>query len=314
MAYGSLLGVFLLGTLTRYATEMGAIIGMIAGFALNLALWLHPAAIHMGGFTVPKIAFTWYVLIGSVVTFAVGSLFSLFGSSRRKTATVVILLACMVPAANLRAQTYNFSEVDSLMSDALAAKQLPGGVIFIGSGGNVVFHKSYGNRAEDPAIEPATEDTIYDMASLSKCISTSVAIMQLYEAGKLQFDDPVVKYLPDFAAAGKSNITVRQLLTHYSGLREDVTLTDAWSGKAEGVKRAMESVPYGPPGVTFKYSDINFITLGAIVEKLSGEPLNEYAAKHIFKPLGMTHTTYLLRRVEGSDRADRSQRRQADGR
>ncbi|HEY9137432.1 MAG TPA: exo-beta-N-acetylmuramidase NamZ domain-containing protein, partial [Terriglobus sp.] len=122
--------------------------------------------------------------------------------------------------------------------------------------------------------------------------STSVAIMQLYEQGKLQFDDPVVKYLPEFAAAGKSNITIRQLLTHYSGLAPDVSLKDAWSGKAEGVKRAMESVPAGPPGVKFVYSDINFITLGAIVEKLSGEPQDVYAAKHIFGPLKMTETGY----------------------
>ena len=117
--------------------------------------------------------------------------------------------------------------------------------------------------------------------------------MQMYEAGKLQFDDPVVKYLPEFAAAGKSTITVRQLLTHYSGLAPDVSLKDAWTGKGEGVKRAMESVPAGPPGVKFVYSDINFITLGAIVEKLSGEPLDVYATKHIFAPLGMTDTSYL---------------------
>ena len=86
---------------------------------------------------------------------------------------------------------------------------------------------------------------------------------------------------------------MRQLLTHYSGLAPDVSLQDAWSGKAEGVKRAMESVPAGPPGVKFVYSDINFITLGAIVEKLSGEPQDVYAAKHIFGPLGMKDTSYL---------------------
>jgi SSS family transporter len=293
VAYGSLLGVFLLGTLTKYATQTGAIIGMIAGFALNLACFLptilHTQSLHIGGFALSKIAFTWYVLIGAVMTFAVGSLFSVFGKPKAKAITA--LLACVMLTPHTKAQ--NFSEIDTLMQQALDTKQLPGGVVVIGSGGKVVFHKAYGNRAEDPTIEPATEDTIYDMASLSKCLSTSVAIMQLYEQGKLQFDDPVVKYLPAFAAAGKSNITIRQLLTHYSGLREDVQLTDAWTGKGEGVKRAMESVPYGPPGKTFKYSDINFITLGAIVEKLSGEPLDVYATNHIFDPLGMTQTAYL---------------------
>ena len=296
VAYGCLLGVFLLGTITKYATQAGAIVGMVVGFALNLVCFLSKSALipalHVAGLDLSKIAFTWYVLIGSVVTFVVGSLFSFAGKRRVATAAVVVLMV-LVGSSAAGAQTYDFSSLDTIMQQALAAKQLPGGVLVVGSGDKVVFHKAYGNRAEDPAVEPATEDTVYDMASLSKCLSTSVAIMQMYEQGKLQFDDPVVKYLPEFAAAGKSNITVRQLLTHYSGLKEDVSLADAWTGKAEGVKRAMVSVPYGPPGRTFKYSDINFITLGAIVEKLSGQPLNEYAAQHIFKPLGMTMTTYL---------------------
>ena len=292
VAYGALLGVFLLGTLTRYATQFGATVGMIVGFALNLALYLPKIlpvpSLHVGTFALSSIAYTWYVLIGSVVTFAVGSLFSIRGSSKR-TALAVVLLLC---ASTARAQGYNFSEVDTLVNGALQAKLLPGGVVAVGSNGHVVYQKAYGNRAEEPAVEPMTDDTVFDMASLSKCMSTSVAIMQLYEQGKLGFDDPVVKYLPEFAAAGKSNITIRHLLTHYSGLAPDVSLKDAWSGKAEGVKRAMESVPTGPPGVKFVYSDINFITLGAIVEKISGEPQDVYAAKHIFGPLKMTETGY----------------------
>ena len=123
-------------------------------------------------------------------------------------------------------------------------------------------------------------------------LSTAVAVMQLFEGGKLQFDEPVAQYLPAFAANGKGGITVRQLLTHYSGLREDVPLSDPWSGRDEGVRRAMDSIPYGPPGATFRYSDINYIALGALVERLSGEPLDVYAAKHIFAPLGMQHTGY----------------------
>ncbi len=293
VAYGSLLGVFLLGTLTRYATQNGAIVGMVTGFALNLAMWLQPGAVHIAGVTVPKIAYTWYVLIGSVVTFAVGLLASVFSRKPLRTRAVALLAVCMVYAAGASAQTYNFSEVDTVIQQGLADKLMPGAVLVIGSGGHPVYRKAYGNRAEDPAIEPMTQDTVFDMASLSKCMSTSVAIMQLYEQGKLHFDDPVVNYLPEFAAAGKSNITVRQLLTHYSGLAPDVSLADAWSGKAEGIRRAMESVPAGPPGVKFVYSDINFITLGAIVEKLSSEPLNVYAEKNIFAPLGMAHTRYL---------------------
>jgi uncharacterized protein YbbC (DUF1343 family)/CubicO group peptidase (beta-lactamase class C family) len=120
--------------------------------------------------------------------------------------------------------------------------------------------------------------------------------MQLYEEGKLQFDDPVAKYLPEFAANGKEGVTIRMLLTHYSGLPEDVSLKDPWGlaapDKAEGIARAMASTLYGPAGHTFKYSDINFITLGALVEKLSGQPEDVYVAEHVFKPLGMSDTFY----------------------
>ncbi len=308
VAYGSLLGVFLLGTLTRFATQTGAIVGMIFGFALNLFLWLWPANSGFtwthGGTTqyigVPHVAYTWYVLIGSVVTFAIGALVSLVHPRRTPviaTVTALTVVLCARPGALAQtaptSQTADFRAVDTILNTAIAHNELPGAVLIVGNNGHVAYHHAYGNRAVDPAIEPMTEDTIFDMASLSKCLSTATAVMQLYEQGKLHFDDPVAKYLPEFASNGKGAITIRQLLTHYSGLREDVVLTDVWSGKAEGVKRAMESVPYGPPGVTFKYSDINFITLGAIAEKLSGESLNEYAAKHIFAPLGMTHTGYL---------------------
>jgi len=296
VAYGALLGVFLLGTLTRYATQFGATMGMLAGFAFNLVLYLPKItsmpSLHVGSFALSSIAFTWYVLLGAVVTFATGSLFSFIVKPRTRSLTVIVLFS-LICASTMHAQTYDFSAIDMQMQQGLKDKLLPGGVVAIGSNGHIVYEKAYGNRAEDPSIEAMTEDTIFDMASLSKCMSTSVAIMQLYEQGKLQFDDPVVKYLPAFAAAGKSNITIRQLLTHYSGLSEDVSLKDAWSGKAEGVKRAMESIPYGPPGRTFKYSDINFITLGAIVEKISGEPLDVYAAKHIFAPMAMKDTAYL---------------------
>ncbi|WP_419803852.1 sodium:solute symporter family transporter [Terriglobus sp.] len=309
VAYGSLLGVFLLGTLTRFATQSGAIIGMVVGFALNLFLWLAPKGMnvvfHLDGvhvFEPGLIAYTWYVLIGSAVTFAVGALASLPGRAQRRAVVVVLCGALLLPALPLPAQTasgsasaqsYDFKPVDSILTAAIANQELPGAVLVVGHNGRIVYHRAYGNRALEPVVEPMTEDTIFDMASLSKCLSTATAIMQLYEQGKLQFDDPVVKYLPEFAANGKSSITVRELLTHYSGLSEDVNLKDVWSGKAEGVKRAMQAVPYGPPGVTFKYSDINFITLGALVEKISGEPLDVYASKHIFQPLGMTETAYL---------------------
>ncbi len=337
VAYGCLLGVFLLGTLTRYATQAGAITGMITGFALNLALWRQPAAVHIAGITVPKVAYTWYVLIGALVTFVIGSLASLIfrKQSARRIAVPVLLLFCLsfpkgicfiahgqttTPGGPSFAQakgglssearpsspTPDFSAASAAINTAIAEKKLPGAVLVVGHKGQIVFHQAYGVRkyANEPGLdgkpspaEPMTEDTIFDMASLTKCLATATAVMQLVEQGKIDVDAPVIKYLPEFAANGKEKVTVRELLTHYSGLPPDVNLKDAWGlaapDKAEGIKRAMNATLDSIPGTKFVYSDINFITLGAIVEKITGEALDVYAQQHIFTPLGMTHTRYL---------------------
>jgi uncharacterized protein YbbC (DUF1343 family)/CubicO group peptidase (beta-lactamase class C family) len=269
--------------------------------------------------TLPHVAWTWYVLIGAVVTFAVGYVASILMPKPRMkaTVTVALLLALLIPAGSMaEAQTASkapagdatapdFAQVSSLINEAIAQKKLPGAVVVIGHDGKVVFHQAYGNRklAGEPGLdgksseaEPMTENTIFDMASLTKCLATATAMMQLYEQGKFQFDDPVVKYLPEFAANSKEKVTIRELLTHYSGLAPDVSLKEPWGlaapDKAEGVKRAMESMLINPPGTKFVYSDINFITLGVLVEKLSGQPEDVYVQEHIFKPLGMTQTTY----------------------
>ncbi len=307
VAYGCLLGVFLLGTLTRYATQSGAILGMICGFALNLWLWQGSFPMHLGALTVPKIAFTWYVLIGSAATFVLGTVFSL--PLRRKPVAALVLLMSLsifVPharaasvglgAADAATQAPDFTPVSTLIDTAIAEHKLPGAVVLIGHGGKVVFEKAYGNRALEPAVEPMTEDTLFDMASLTKVIVTTTAVLQLYEQHKIDLDAPVARYLPEFAQNGKDKITIRELLTHYSGLPPDIDLTDAWGlaapDKAEGIRRAMASAPYGPPGLTFKYSDINFITLGDLVETLTGQSLDVYAREDIFAPLGMMQTSY----------------------
>jgi transporter, SSS family len=319
VAYGALLGVFLLGTLTRYATQTGAILGMIIGFALNILLWLHPTSIKLGPVTIPHVAWTWYVFIGALATFGVGTVASLLFRSKPKakiltTAALLALFAFQVKPAPAQAraphshhsllaaredstEAPNFAAISSLIDNAVAAKKLPGAVVLIGHDNKVVFEKAYGHRSLEPSVEPMTEDTIFDMASLSKCLSTAVAVMQLYEEHKLNFDDPVAKYLPAFAANGKENVTIRELLTHYSGLPPDINLKDTPWGvaapdKAEGIRRALASPLVTKPGTHFEYSDINFITLGALVEKLSGQPLDVYAQEHIFIPLGMAGTRY----------------------
>jgi uncharacterized protein YbbC (DUF1343 family)/CubicO group peptidase (beta-lactamase class C family) len=138
-----------------------------------------------------------------------------------------------------------------------------------------------------------TVDTIFDLASLTKVVATTTAVMQLVEKGKVRMNDPVAKYLPEFAQNGKDDITVRQLLTHYSGLAPDLDLGTPWEGKQTAFQLAYVMPPGTTPGSGFVYSDINFIVLGALVEKVSGETLDAYAAQHIFTPLKMLHTRYV---------------------
>src|SRR5271155_1850948 len=213
------------------------------------------------------------------------------------------------PPASDAAPAPDFATVSKLINDAIAARTVPGGVVVIGHGGKVVFHQAYGSRklAGEPGLdgspapaEPMTEDTIFDIASLTKCLATATAVMQLYEHGKVQFDDPVQKYLPDFNTGNdpqRANVTVRMLLTHTSGEPEDVRLDDPWgldgADKPEGIRRALTTPLQSPPGEYFSYADINFILLGAVIEKLTGESEDVYVQRNVFAPLGMTETRYL---------------------
>ena len=148
-------------------------------------------------------------------------------------------------------------------------------------------------RSLEPTGEAMTEDTIFDMASLTKDLVTATAVMQLYEQDKIRIDDPVAHYMAEFGANGKQDITIRQCLTHYSGLAPDLDLTGPWHGREEGLRRLFESAPVAPPGVVFRYSDENFIALGALVERVSGMPLEVYAQRNIVAPLGLADSGYL---------------------
>jgi uncharacterized protein YbbC (DUF1343 family)/CubicO group peptidase (beta-lactamase class C family) len=183
--------------------------------------------------------------------------------------------------------------VDSIIQQAIADGNIPGAVLVVGHHGATIYRKAYGSRALDPRREPMTLDTIFDLASLTKVIATTTAVMQLVEGGKVRMNDPVAKYLPEFAQNGKEDITVRQLLTHYSGLEPDLDLKAPWIGKDTAYRMAFGETLQNPPGAAFVYSDINFILLGALVEKVSGEALNEYCARHIFAPLKMIHTRFV---------------------
>jgi len=183
--------------------------------------------------------------------------------------------------------------LDPIVYDAIARREIPGAVLIVGHDGQVVYRKAYGNRAIEPRPEAMTPDTVFDCASLTKVVATTTAVMQLWEQGKFRMNDPVAKYLPEFGQNGKQDITIRQLLVHYSGLAPDLDLTKAWEGKETAYRMAFEEAPERAPGAAFEYSDINFVVLGALVERLSGESLDAYAAKHIFASLGMKETRFV---------------------
>ena len=189
--------------------------------------------------------------------------------------------------------TIHLPAVDAVIQKAILEGNIPGAVLVVGHDGKVIYRKAYGNRALEPRHEAMTVDTIFDVASMTKVVATTPAVMQLVERGRVRLNDPVAKYLPEFVQNGKEDITVRQLLTHYSGLEPDLDLKTHWEGKETAYRMAWAEAPAQPPGSGFTYSDINFIVLGELVERVSGESLDAYTARHIFAPLKMAHTRFV---------------------
>jgi uncharacterized protein YbbC (DUF1343 family)/CubicO group peptidase (beta-lactamase class C family) len=215
-----------------------------------------------------------------------------------RTVASVLLTSLLAPSGfglgkRASASDERLGVVDSIVRNAIHDGQVPGAVVLIWHDGQVIYRKAFGNRALEPRREAMTIDTIFDLASLTKVVATTTAVMQLVQTGKIRLNDPVAKYLPEFAQNDKQDITIRELLTHFSGLTEDLDLTEHWEGRDTALKMAYGQKPIFPPGSRFLYSDINFITLGALVEHISGATLDQYCEKNIFQPLKMTHTRFL---------------------
>jgi uncharacterized protein YbbC (DUF1343 family) len=204
-----------------------------------------------------------------------------------------LLWCAALAASSLLAQTFSGSQaLDEIINQAIGQDRLPGAVLLVGHNGQIVYRKAYGQRALVPQPEAMTVDTIFDCASVTKVIATTSSLMRLFEQGKFRLNDKVTDYIPEFQE-GKSDITLRNLFTHFSGLEPDVPLKPEWTGYDTGIHLACATKPAGPPGVRFVYSDINFILLGEIVHRLSGQMLSDYARQHIFLPLGMQETMFL---------------------
>jgi uncharacterized protein YbbC (DUF1343 family)/CubicO group peptidase (beta-lactamase class C family) len=185
-----------------------------------------------------------------------------------------------------------FARIAQVANSEIAAGQTPGAVILVGNQGRVVYKKAFGLRTSVPYLMPMNTDTVFDLASMTKVVATTTAVMQLVDAGRLRLDDPAAKYWPEFAGNGKGRITIRQLMMHTSGLRADVNSHVHWSGYEGAMAAIASDQPINPPGTTFHYSDANFISLGIIVHRVSGQPLDVYCAKHIFGPMGLKDTSF----------------------
>jgi uncharacterized protein YbbC (DUF1343 family) len=179
-------------------------------------------------------------------------------------------------------------EVDAAIERAIAEKRMPGAVLRVERLGEV-YERAYGNRALSPHVEVMTRETIFDAASVTKAVATAPSIWLLIAEGKIELDASARSYLPEISSHA---ITIRHLLTHSSGLAAGLSGTGEWRGYEEGIRRAAAEVPRNASGLVYRYSDINFILLGEIVRRVSGEPLDRFAARRIFEPLGMHDTSF----------------------
>lgn len=212
------------------------------------------------------------------------------------------------PAA-ARIDASRFDAIPQLVNDAIRDKKLPGAVVLIGRGESIVYEKAFGDRSVEPSVEPMSIDTIFDLASLTKVVATTTSVMKLVEDGRIRLNDRVSTFIPGFERHDKAGITIRHLMTHTSGLRPDLDLADDWSGYDRAIELAIDEVPTSPPGQRFVYSDINYILLGDIVKRVSGVPLDVFAARTIFTPLGMKDTGFtpaaaLVPRIAPTERID----------
>lgn len=213
---------------------------------------------------------------------------------------LILLLVAQPALAQLRLakpETESVSSValarmDSVIDDEIGKHRLPGAVVLVGRKGRLIWQKTYGSRAVEPAREVMTGETIFDVASLTKVVATATSIMILVERGKVRLNDPVSVYIPELKGEGRDSITIEQLLIHRSGYAPDFDLRERWTGYDEAIKRLIKEPLRNPPATRFVYSDIGFIALGEVVKRVSGMPLDQFAKQNIFTPLRMNDTGF----------------------
>lgn len=205
-----------------------------------------------------------------------------------------LLAAWALPLQAEPLQASDLAPLERIASEEIAAGHVPGAVILVGQDQHIVYRRAFGLRAMVPAEEAMTPDTVFDLASLTKVMVTTTAVLQLAERGRLDLDAPAARYWPAFTGQGKDSITLRQLLTHTSGLPPGLDLRGI-SGTNPGAvwQRLLALKPRQPASQEPVYSDLNFIVLGEIVRRVASEPLDSYARRHILAPLHMADAGFL---------------------
>jgi uncharacterized protein YbbC (DUF1343 family) len=184
-------------------------------------------------------------------------------------------------------------EIRTAIESAIAEGDLPGAIVGFWHNGQWLVKDAYGDRQVLPEREPMAMDTIFDMASITKPVSTATSAAILVERGQIDPEAPVRTYIPEFTGEGRDAVLVKHLMRHTAGLIPDNALEDYQSGPDLAWKKLYESSIKSPPGTKFVYSDVCFELLGKIVENVSGKPLHEFAKANIFEPLKMLDTGYL---------------------
>lgn len=199
----------------------------------------------------------------------------------------------MVPAENGGMDSAVLAQIDAVVAEGIDDNKMPGCVVAIGRHGKLVFRKAFGQRRVEDGAEAMTVDTLFDLASLTKPVATATSVMILAERGKVNLNEPAAKYLPEFGRNGKQDVTVMQLLTHQGGLISDNSLDDYGEGPEKAWQNICALKLWAKPAAEFNYSDVGFIVLGKLVERVSGESLDAFTRKNIFQPLEMKDTGYL---------------------
>ncbi|MEJ2581599.1 MAG: serine hydrolase, partial [Acidobacteriota bacterium] len=183
-------------------------------------------------------------------------------------------------------------EVDRVLDEFVAEGAFPGGVVAVGHRGALVHLHPFGKLSYDDDAPAVTADTIYDLASLTKVVATTTMAMIMVDEGRLDLDEKVQDYLPLFQGPGKNKVTVRHLLTHRSGIDWWAPLYKELQGPEAYLQRIQGMALVYEPGTDYKYSDLGMILLGEILQRVSGQPLEEFVRERVFEPLKMTDTLY----------------------